>query len=509
MNPDVVFVGAGPVGLWTAIQLKLYLSDINILMLEKYEVYKRGHVLVLKKDTTFKGAHEDKEFREMIHQFPSAIRTNDLEAQLKQFALKLGIQIVYEEVTDTKALAEKYPTTKLMIGSDGTHSIVKKEIFDNDLEVNKDLQHIVEVKYEAVLQGEESKLGKTKAVIRSQTKHLVEEYVGKNKDGKTPVTLRIFIDKETYTSLKGEKGDKATFKNPVKLTDLNTKELANLHLSIATWLGAREGILSEQRLENTLKITSIPLVASSAKKLLEHRHGLYWYIEGDAALAVPFFRALNDGFIIGNEAAKYIVAYLVTMEDSYLFTLEKIAKQIMDKEISRAEIKSSVLNVAKAAHSKYSKMLGGLNDMVSISADVRIPVMKMQKELQRIDQPASLEEKIFINMKEELECICEYVGHKPGNKLAYGMHAFFSHNLFGNFNIIEDIRSAIYEATDPADLLLKVTQLEKLVISYGDFKSVLKNFIDFGTLQLMKFYKENPLISAGAEPLIDPNNNNI
>src|SRR4051794_27571662 len=44
-QPDVVFVGAGPVGLWTAIQLKILQPKLNILMLEKYEKYQRNHVL--------------------------------------------------------------------------------------------------------------------------------------------------------------------------------------------------------------------------------------------------------------------------------------------------------------------------------------------------------------------------------------------------------------------------------------------------------------------------------
>ncbi len=42
---DVVFVGAGPVGLWTAVQLKLASPQTKVLMLEKYTAYQRSHVL--------------------------------------------------------------------------------------------------------------------------------------------------------------------------------------------------------------------------------------------------------------------------------------------------------------------------------------------------------------------------------------------------------------------------------------------------------------------------------
>lgn len=47
--PDVVFVGAGPVGLWTAVQIKILCPWASILMLEKYAEYQRKHVLLLDK----------------------------------------------------------------------------------------------------------------------------------------------------------------------------------------------------------------------------------------------------------------------------------------------------------------------------------------------------------------------------------------------------------------------------------------------------------------------------
>ena len=48
-NPDFVIVGAGPVGLWTAIQLKKRASDSRVIIFERYSDYQRSHVIRLDK----------------------------------------------------------------------------------------------------------------------------------------------------------------------------------------------------------------------------------------------------------------------------------------------------------------------------------------------------------------------------------------------------------------------------------------------------------------------------
>ena len=44
---DVVFVGAGPVGIWTAIQIQQRCPEADIVMYERHEKYQRNHVLRL------------------------------------------------------------------------------------------------------------------------------------------------------------------------------------------------------------------------------------------------------------------------------------------------------------------------------------------------------------------------------------------------------------------------------------------------------------------------------
>ncbi len=76
-----------------------------------------------------------------------SIRTNDLEGLLKEFALRIGIRIVYEQVTSIKALLDKEPGVNVLVGSDGSHSIVRKEVFE-DKKKEECLQYAVELKCE-------------------------------------------------------------------------------------------------------------------------------------------------------------------------------------------------------------------------------------------------------------------------------------------------------------------------------------------------------------------------
>lgn len=44
---EIVIVGAGPFGLWTAIQIKKRNPDTSVTIYERYEKYQRSHVLRL------------------------------------------------------------------------------------------------------------------------------------------------------------------------------------------------------------------------------------------------------------------------------------------------------------------------------------------------------------------------------------------------------------------------------------------------------------------------------
>ena len=52
----IAIIGAGPVGLWTAIQIKKRSPDAQVTLFERYDEYKRHHVVSVQRSSLFFGA---------------------------------------------------------------------------------------------------------------------------------------------------------------------------------------------------------------------------------------------------------------------------------------------------------------------------------------------------------------------------------------------------------------------------------------------------------------------
>lgn len=305
--PDIIFVGAGPVGLFTAIQIKLQDPGLNVVMFEKYVEYQRKHVLIIEPHS-YKDAHPDARFQRIISELHGAVRTSVIEQQLLRFAREIGIEIRYENMTSADTLLTRFPETPVIVGSDGSHSMIRKQVFGDHLETYEDLQYIVEIKYEVEGQTRQLNLLNEYLPAITQTNHFVTEHVGKEKDGRTPVSTRIFVNKATFDALK-ELG--VTFKNPLKLIDAentHTNEIKKLFDSVHAWLIARKDLTEEKRIINSEKITAINLPVYRSKRFAMDHHNKKWFLVGDAALGVPYFRALNAGFMSGTQLAKIIAS---------------------------------------------------------------------------------------------------------------------------------------------------------------------------------------------------------
>lgn len=321
-EPDILFVGAGPVGLLAAIQMKLHDPKSFILMLEKYKDYQRKHPLILNKDS-FVDTHKDPEFQALINSLPKTIRTNELEEILLEFARKIGIEIEYTNVTDCNELAKKY-SSKIIIGADGAHSIVRKQIFNDEYQIKKTLQYICEIKYE--VEGKTRYLNTITEGIPalSYANHLISEFVGKEKEGKTPVSIRIFIDEETY-----KKMQEATFKNPYNLKD-KAKIESELYESINAWVTARRDFAQEKMIKDSERISVTNLPVYACKKFVKNANDKTWFLVGDAAFGVPFFRSLNNGILCSSQLAKTVHAMFngIEIEDSYTsFKTSSVSKR--------------------------------------------------------------------------------------------------------------------------------------------------------------------------------------
>ena len=216
-------------------------------------------------------------------------------------ARSLGIGIHKNvEFTDPKSLILLYPQLKVVVGADGSQSNVRKTIFRDELNVKSDLKFIVEVKYE--VQGNTRPLSFIKGVYPTlkAMRSIAQEHIGREKDGKTPVTLRLFVDRHKY-----EEMQTASFRHPYSFANedrINSHVRNNIHL----WLNLKT-LCGENRIKGSEKITVTRLGIYSSKHVVKKAMGVTWCLVGDAAFGVPFFQGIKNGFLSGTELSKRIV----------------------------------------------------------------------------------------------------------------------------------------------------------------------------------------------------------
>ena len=314
MMTKTVIVGAGPVGLWTAIQIKAQNPDMEIEILEKRQDYQRAHTIKLSINTlnslkVSKNSQYSKDIDAMrlaivnpntkinfdlfIGRYTN-IKTNELELALKQCAKDMGINITIKTV---KSLKEISTDVKYIIGADGAHSVVRGLIGDSKVTsentIRDTLQYVVEMKYEATSNDTMPVILKRfqeKYQSRKICNFYVEESIGRmGAANNYPVSVRFFVDKDTYEAL-GE----ATFIAPQTFKQHNTLP-SKLQHDVNIWLNTRQK-KGEQLITENFKITKIPLERYHSKIFAKQVNNQNIFLAGDAAGAVPYFRALNAGF---------------------------------------------------------------------------------------------------------------------------------------------------------------------------------------------------------------------
>jgi 2-polyprenyl-6-methoxyphenol hydroxylase-like FAD-dependent oxidoreductase len=319
MCADIVIVGGGPVGLWTAIQLKKRRPGLDVQVYERYEEYQRSHVLRLQKSSLLfysdsaRDANEEAFYKDVTGKrlktsFQKAagsvyVRTHDLEKALKNYAQRLGVKLTYDTVQSPAVLMAKHPECRYFVAADGAHSRMRAALQGENAVDEYPLQYVIELKYQA--KGRAGKLGSLDEAYKTNKllKHMAFEYVGREKDGVTPVTVRFFLDKKTYDAL-----PQAGFKDPLSPDDARLpRELAK---DIRTYMTVRKAHAGETYLEGSGKVSKLTLSMYAAKKFALQENGKNWFFVGDAAMGIPYFRALNSGLIVGSQLALILTRQL-------------------------------------------------------------------------------------------------------------------------------------------------------------------------------------------------------
>ncbi len=166
LRADVVFVGGGPIGCWTALQIKKRNPEASIVIYERKPVYERDHILSISRDSLFqwsKGSEGEADFLKAIFNAQATcsiaaglngglkpgepkpqvdlehvphnrfsywrnlpkvldIRTIDYESILKEECEKAGIKFVYEKIDDPDQVMDRHPECKTFIAADGANS---------------------------------------------------------------------------------------------------------------------------------------------------------------------------------------------------------------------------------------------------------------------------------------------------------------------------------------------------------------------------------------------------
>ncbi len=354
---SVVFIGAGPVGLWTAAQVKLHAPAIHVRVLEKYSEYQRRHILRIDPKSLRTPLAGDPRLAAFLDGLPPVVRTCELECRLSELATRSGVEVEHErpvgenDLRSPEALVQNGPSTLLaVVGADGAHSLVRRSLFADALSTYEEVMYACELKYEAEGKIRELEPVREAYPVLKLMRHAAHEYVGKPAGSRTPVTLRLIVSAAEFVEMSG-----ATFREPflLHLERDRIKIPAGVLESLSIWMNARAHITGEQLVPDSLRL-SVTSLAPYRSAVFVRRRAVAdapAILVGDAAFGVPFFRSLNNGLLSGTRLAIILHALSrarnpVEKEsalDGYIQFVERLAA----REIRAARVKRSFLKTAK------------------------------------------------------------------------------------------------------------------------------------------------------------------
>jgi hypothetical protein len=165
---EFVIMGAGPVGLWTALQLKLRIPAAKVTIYEKRQDYTREHMVRLGGDALWWSVgSKEPEIQKLIEVQAGGhgMKLKELEELLRSAVARFGAEIIERNIVDANELLNLHPHANAIIGADGRHSVLRETLMrpsdaprDRNLEFieHSTLQHTVYINLE--LQGDLSKL---------------------------------------------------------------------------------------------------------------------------------------------------------------------------------------------------------------------------------------------------------------------------------------------------------------------------------------------------------------
>jgi hypothetical protein len=213
--------------------------------------------------------------------------------------LQNGVSIVNELVESPVQLEIRHPECSRFIAADGARSRMRAALLGPDEVRDIPLQRVIEVKYEVA--GDISRFASFSEQLRANRllSFMAFEYVGKRIGASTPVTLRVFVDEATHLAI-GE----ASFKLPLTLESPSIP--ASLRKDIETYIRLRSTDTKYVVQPSAVRLTKLTLSMYRAREFVIRHGAAAWFLVGDAAMGVPYFRALNSGLILASRLAQIL-----------------------------------------------------------------------------------------------------------------------------------------------------------------------------------------------------------
>ena len=352
---DVVIVGGGPIGLANAWGIKKLNPSLKVVVLEKYEQYQRKHTLVMQHQQLDKlmkatGTEQNAILCALLARLKkdAHIRTNELESIFKQLAIDCGVEIIIEEVVDKSVkivvdeLLDNGETViqkvqkisnnqqllrcnpKLIIGADGTHSVVSRTFFPEGNQIKHEFDYVLQLRYEIKGEEQAEAINSTAFYQQMARQGLVgNEYMGHfdDKTKTTPVTMQMMISKEDFEKLQA-----ATSKNPIlpfikEKESISEQPIADLPPHIRNFINKyliaklKSCNLDGTKIDkNTVRISVNEAPATHARQVINEYNSVPVALAGDAGLGLSYFKGLNAGL---ESTAKFLSILSASIKNNF------------------------------------------------------------------------------------------------------------------------------------------------------------------------------------------------
>jgi len=351
-DAEIVIVGGGPIGCWTALQIRKRIPGARITVYERKKVYERDHILSIRKSSFFQwskntpknaaflsaifnaqatfniasGLHDGgPKIRVDLRDVPNSIfaywrrlprildiRTIDFERIVKEECQNSDVTFVYRDMKTPDEVMDLHPACTRFIAADGARSKMRTALWDGENGMwRRDIFPSVDFNYTSHGQARYLRVN-----TYDKLGHVYAENIGIAKDGLSVVNLRLIVSPGEYAAI-----PPADFRRPLIVTpDL---EFWN-HTGVSPIYGRtlkqdfydlirlRARHANENITGNNIRITKIYLSqyrarGGFARSVERNGRRVDWFLVGDAAMGMPFYRSINSGLILASQLA-YLLA---------------------------------------------------------------------------------------------------------------------------------------------------------------------------------------------------------